>query len=156
MIIHWPLTVEGEAPAPVHPRPGKNATTHKQVLIVDDDTLVRETIAGMLTGLGYETIQAEGVTEALDILSASTEVGLVMTDLMMPELSGKDLMRAMRGRGDQRPVVLVSGYDEGDGLALEPSEVPEARLNKPFTLADLRATLSRLEHNEGLAQRVSA
>jgi signal transduction histidine kinase/CheY-like chemotaxis protein len=143
-IAHWPLYT-GEVIEPHTADEALDYTAESAVvLIVDDDNLVRETIAGMLTALGHQAVQAQGVTEALELLATTPEVAMVITDFMMPGLNGRDLIGAMRDGGDDRPAILVSGYEESALLEGKSTHEPQARLGKPFTLGELRVTLGRV------------
>jgi signal transduction histidine kinase/CheY-like chemotaxis protein len=111
------------------------------VLIVDDDTEVRQATAAMLTDLGCEVIDVSGGAEALVVLG-NTRVGcdVVVADYAMPQMNGLELTSAIRARGWALPVILATGYAEfpdpgGSEMMLS------AVLRKPFTLHQLRETI---------------
>jgi PAS domain S-box-containing protein len=111
-----------------------------RVLVVDDEDLVRASTAVMLAELGYDIVEAASAEEALGLLDGPAGFDLLVTDHMMPGMSGVDLARAVRASRPQTRVLITSGYAEVDGLA---PDVP--RLAKPFRQADLAATLARLD-----------
>jgi CheY-like chemotaxis protein len=80
-----------------------------RVLLVDDDLLAGEIVAAILEEAGHEVVLAEGPRQALDILAAEEVFAGVISDMNMPELSGLDLLREMRGRGCRLPFLLLSG-----------------------------------------------
>jgi CheY-like chemotaxis protein len=105
---------------------------------VDDEALVRASTADMLAELGYEVVEAESGEEALDLID-SRRPDLVITDHLMPGLSGTDLARILAAERPELPVLIVSGYADLDGL---PADLP--RLTKPFRQADLAACVANL------------
>ena len=108
-------------------------------LLVDDEELVRTSTADMLADLGYEVVEAVSGEEALRIVERGTRIDLLVTDHLMPGMTGTDLARAFKERYPGTPVLLVSGYAEAEGMA------PDlARLTKPFRQADLAASLASL------------
>lgn len=83
------------------------------VLVVDDDPLIREVLRRTLEGHGYEVVLAESVKEAWSSLSWD-DFDLVLTDLQMPEESGMTLLRDIKHRLPQLPVVMITGYGTMD------------------------------------------
>ena len=108
-------------------------------LLVDDEELVRMSTADMLADLGYAVTEAASAEEALRLLDAGIKVDVLITDHMMPGITGAELAREFRERRPGMPVLIVSGYAEGHGMA---PDVP--RLTKPFRQADLAASLAEL------------
>jgi PAS domain S-box-containing protein len=108
------------------------------VLLVDDEPLVRASTADMLTELGFEVVEADSGTDALALLDVR-EPDLVITDHLMPGLSGTDLALVLAAERPHLPVLIVSGYADLDGL---PADLP--RLTKPFRQADLAAAVGKL------------
>lgn len=108
-------------------------------LLVDDEELVRATTSYMLADLGYHVIEAASGEEALQMLEAGRRFDLVVTDHLMPGISGTELARAVHALQPGIPVLLVSGYAERKGL--DPN-IP--RLHKPFRKDELEASLSKL------------
>ena len=101
------------------------------LLLVADEPLVRASTADMLTELGYEVEEAGSGQEALALIEARPP-DLVITDHLMPGLSGTDLARILAAERPGLPVLIISGYADLDGL---PPGLP--RLTKPFRQADL-------------------
>jgi PAS domain S-box-containing protein len=113
-------------------------TTAGTVLLVDDEPLVRASTADMLTELGYEVVEADSGSDALALIDLRVP-DLVITDHLMPGLSGTDLAMILASERPGLPVLIVSGYAEIDGL---PADLP--RLTKPFRQADLADCVARL------------
>jgi CheY-like chemotaxis protein len=110
------------------------------VLLVDDEELVRASTADMLAELGYAVVEADSAEEALRLVNSGVAPNLLVTDHLMPGLSGTALAHELRGRWRDLPVLLISGYAEAEGVA--PDLV---RLVKPFRRADLAAKLGELK-----------
>ena len=105
-------------------------TDPRVVLVVEDEAAVRMFCCTVLRRSGYEVLEAPGPMEALDTLQ-HTRVGLVLTDITMPGMNGKEMVKRIDRR--QQPdlkVLYMSGYSEN----LEPGL---DFLEKPFTSADL-------------------
>jgi CheY-like chemotaxis protein len=107
--------------------------------LVDDEDLVRMSTADMLMDLGYEVVEARSAEEALRMVQEGLHPDLVVTDHLMPGMSGVDLAHDLRSRWVDLPVLIVSGYAEADGLA---AGLP--RLTKPFRSSELAASLADL------------
>jgi two-component system, response regulator PdtaR len=110
-----------------------------RVLIVDDEPLVRMTIADMLRLGGFEVLEAGAGTQALQLLSASEQpVVALVSDVRMPGINGVDLSHQVRSAHPQMPIVLVSGDTQPD-----PTQLPVGTrfLRKPARLRELVATV---------------
>ncbi len=82
------------------------------VLVADDDPLVRDMIAIILQDEGYRVDTAENGAEALKKFSSGEDVGLIVSDMNMPEMDGLSLIRAVRDRGDDVPIIILTGNSE--------------------------------------------
>lgn len=113
----------------------------KKILVVDDEFDLLQTICATLELGGYEPDAAGNAREALKKIAAS-KPDLVLTDVMMPYMSGYDLVEAIRKLPDREdvPLILMS--------AIDPAQHPQGRwdavLPKPFTLDKLLATVGEL------------
>lgn len=112
-------------------------------LVVDDEDLVRASTVHMLGELGYDVIEARSAEAALALLDNGTHADLLVTDHMMPGLSGTDLARRVRDRHPDIRVLVISGYAEIKGIA---SDLP--RLAKPFKQYDLAASIAQIDRPE--------
>ncbi|MET0407340.1 MAG: ATP-binding protein [Hyphomicrobium sp.] len=108
-------------------------------MLVDDEELVRLSTADMLMDLGYEVVEARSGEEALRLIDGGIEPDLVVTDHLMPGMTGVELAKALRSSRPALPLLIISGYAEEDGI--DPSL---ARLTKPFRNAELAASLAAL------------
>jgi CheY-like chemotaxis protein len=109
------------------------------VLLVDDEELVRASTAGMLADLGYRVVEADCGESALALVNQGLVPKLLVTDQLMPGLSGTDLAVRLRDRFAALPVLIVSGYADLDSLS---PAFPH--LSKPFRQAELAAALDKV------------
>ncbi|HGH5889596.1 TPA: ATP-binding protein [Klebsiella pneumoniae] len=125
------------APAVDEPPPAGE----RLALVLEDEEDVRQTICEQLYQLGWLTLETASGEEALQLLEASPDIALLISDLMLPgALSGADVIHTARRRFPALPVLLISGQD------LRPAQnpaLPEVEwLRKPFTRAQLAQALS--------------
>ncbi|HEY2049844.1 MAG TPA: ATP-binding protein [Caulobacteraceae bacterium] len=111
-----------------------------RALVVDDEELVRASTADMLAELGYDVVEAVDAGDALRLLDGAGQIDVLVTDHMMPGMTGVDLARRVRASRPRTRVLIVSGYAEIEGLA---PDLPW--LAKPFRQTDLAAVLFRLD-----------
>ena len=108
-------------------------------LLVDDEDVVRLSTADMLLDLGYRVVEAASAEVALRLIDEGLSVDLLVTDHLMPGMTGTDLARIVRARLPQAPVLIISGYAEVDGVA---ADLP--RLTTPFRREELAFSLRAL------------
>jgi PAS domain S-box-containing protein len=112
-----------------------------RVLLVEDDVQVASLTSAMLAELGYEVIPVTTGQAALNELAATSGIGLVLSDVMMPGgMDGMALVREMRQRRISLPVVLVSGFSAAAKCEADNEGIP--LLPKPYTLGDLASQLA--------------
>lgn len=133
----------GATERPSEPAPGGGRT----VLLVEDQEAVRAVLERALTRLGFSVLCAADGAAALALLDEhEAAVDLVVTDVVMPRMTGTELLQRLRQRWPQLPAVLVTGYspESLDGVLADPRN---RLLTKPFTPAALldeaRALLER-------------
>jgi two-component system cell cycle sensor histidine kinase/response regulator CckA len=104
--------------------------TPRTILIVDDERAVRELVAAALTRAGFHVRTAGSAEEALD-LEARHPVDLLVTDVILPKISGPELANRIRTRSPHTRVLFISGYT-GNALSGEDLRGGNAFLPKPF------------------------
>jgi DNA-binding NtrC family response regulator len=112
-----------------------------RILIIDDDVAVRTTVRHLLERAGYEIIEAGDGREGSRMLDG---VDLVITDLLMPEVDGVDLLGMIRREGRTVPVIAMSGGGKVDSksyLDVAKALGAFATIAKPFELDHLLATV---------------
>jgi signal transduction histidine kinase/ActR/RegA family two-component response regulator len=110
------------------------------ILVVEDDPRVSRATVGALEELGYRPIACASGHEALDILKRENGIDLVITDVMMPEMTGPELVREVARRWPHIAVLFVTGYvgEAGDADELSGQEI----LRKPFTVSALAGAVA--------------
>lgn len=117
----------------------------ERILLVEDDSAVARVTTRILTRAGYEVDYADHGQAGLDALaSAGDPYDLVMTDIIMPGMSGADLAREMSVRYPMVKVLFVSGYPDDDELVRTVAQDQLPFLAKPFSTAVLLQTVRRL------------
>jgi signal transduction histidine kinase len=130
--------------SPVEPLPAQEADrTDKLILVLEDEADVRQTLCEQLHGLGYLTLEAECGEQALALLAASEDIGMLISDLMLPgQMSGAEVINYARQHYPHLPLLLISGQD------LRPAHNPALPdvelLRKPFTRVQLAQALRRI------------
>lgn len=105
------LPVDPQATGRGGPSSRTLARASGRILLVDDEELVRNVAARMLRSLGYEVVMAEDGVRALEVYQAERErIDLVILDMLMPQLDGRQTLQALRGLPSDVPVLFCSGY----------------------------------------------
>ena len=126
------------------------------LLIVDDDSLIRDTLHELFSE-NHECHTADRAEQALAYLEVET-YDVVLTDIAMPELSGRELLKQIQAKHPATPVIVISGLsNEGDARALM-NMGAFAYFAKPFKLEDIEEAVDRAiaRHHELAAQKQSA
>ncbi|MBF0035168.1 ATP-binding protein [Citrobacter freundii] len=118
----------------------------KLVLVLEDEDDVRQTLCEQLHLLGYMTLEAANGEQAMHLLAASSEIDILISDLMLPGgLSGVDVVNHAQAHYPQLSILLISGQD------LRPAHNPAlpdvALLRKPFTRGELAQALRKSEQS---------
>src|SRR5450759_4171633 len=104
------------------------------ILMVEDDDGVRRLACHVLEPLGYSVLCAESGGQALDLARDHREkIDLVLTDVVMPEMSGREVERRLAEAGHAARVLFMSGYSDDAVLRHGVLETGVAFLQKPFT-----------------------
>ena len=118
----------------------------KTLLIADDDPTVLTLATLVLQKADYRCLKATSATEALQILMGSPEVDALVSDILMPGMTGIELGHAVRREKRDLPILLISGFpgadkDDSMGLFQQPKV---AFLPKPFTPTQLKSAVDSL------------
>jgi CheY-like chemotaxis protein len=108
------------------------------VLLVEDEPDLLEATAELLRSLGYEVLTASNGSEAMDVLSRRGSIGVLFTDVVMPDgIDGIQLARSTRSLHPDIRIVLASGYPLPALKAQHGNLSDFAFIHKPYRLADL-------------------
>lgn len=131
--------------------PGGSDEAPPTILVVEDEEALRHLVVRMLSRLDYRTLEA---SDGLKGLALGTEhagaVDLVLSDVVMPGLSGPDMVAAMRKAGFEAPVAFMSGYS---GAELTGADRHIHFLPKPFTMKELGSFVARVLESASPAHR---
>jgi two-component system, cell cycle sensor histidine kinase and response regulator CckA len=133
------LTARSEAPG----APSSSGRGRETVLLVEDEPTVLKLTEVMLQRLGYTAIAAQGPADALRLAeSYPGKIELLVTDVIMPAMSGAELAKMLRARDANLKILFVSGYA---GASVSKQGVLESAnfLQKPFTVAELASAVRR-------------
>ncbi|HEY3013183.1 MAG TPA: MASE1 domain-containing protein [Gemmatimonadales bacterium] len=144
--IYLPLRAGTVAPTKVDSAPLRSAA-RESILVVEDEPPVRHIMKRSLEAAGYTVLEAGTPTEALDVLGRTTErISLLLTDVVMPGDSGRELAERVAELMPGIPVLFTSGYTDGEIVSRGLLGPDAAFIQKPFTPAGLvRAVRERLE-----------
>jgi signal transduction histidine kinase/ActR/RegA family two-component response regulator len=131
------------APEHLGAGPGEAPRGTETVLVAEDDAGVRQFVTAALRGLGYQVLEAEDGEAALRASAAHPgPVHLLLSDAVMPRLSGRELWERLRARRPGARVVFMSGYTS-EVFRLDVAGAPRDVLAKPFTPAELARAIRR-------------
>jgi CheY-like chemotaxis protein len=145
--VYLPAKVSGKSSTRSHAKKPVSPFKDTLILLVDDDRMVRELTNHMLGKLGYEVIMASSPQEAIEIGRTRSDFNLLLTDVIMPEMNGRDLYDTLRETHPDLQCLYMSGYtsnvivhrgviDEGVGF-----------IQKPFDLSSLGMKISEVLEN---------
>jgi CheY-like chemotaxis protein len=114
------------------------------ILLVEDDAEVREFSASALAHLGYRVLEAPESSTALNILTEHSEIALLLTDVGLPGLNGRQLAEEARRRVPRLKVVYTTGYARNAIVHHGGLDAGVDLLAKPFTTAELGRRLQEV------------
>jgi DNA-binding NtrC family response regulator len=116
-----------------------------KVLVVDDEPLMRLFVVRALRGAGYEPVEAESATRALELLAREgSDISLLLSDVEMPGISGSELVERARGLRPALPTLLMSGSAKHWLVNEQLMQRDADLLQKPFRIAELLGKLEQL------------
>ncbi len=132
--------------SPARDKEGKESSMSKPlILVVEDEPHIREMLAEMLEGQGFQVVSAANGQEALEWLKEHNfSVDLIITDVVMPKMDGVQLFRELQKFAPQIPMIFISGYAEH---ILEKYGVDETSfkiIKKPFTFSQILGEIRKL------------
>jgi PAS domain S-box-containing protein len=138
--LYLPVAMDEQASAAQDVTEHASRTVQKlAILTVDDDPLVALNTSALLEELGHTVYSAPSALHALDILRREKKIDLLITDQLMPDMTGSELATRIRAENVHIPIILATGYAElapGEGQGLP-------RLAKPFSQRELAEAIAR-------------
>jgi CheY-like chemotaxis protein len=134
--VFLPAAAPPDAPQQAGRQPDLRGT--ETVLLVDDEAMVREFGRSALERFGYTVLVANNGREAVRIFEENAEeIGLVLLDLMMPEMGGDEAIGVLKSKRPGLRVIVMSGYSESEVLKMFAGKGVSGFLQKPFTATRL-------------------
>lgn len=128
--------------------PESSSEPRRVVLVVDDEQGLRDLVCRTLQAEGYSTLEAGHGAEALEVMEAAPDaVHLVVTDVVMPGMDGRELGRRISQRWPDLPILYISAYDVNDIFWRGSPRQSAPFLQKPFPLEGLLTTVRGLIHS---------
>lgn len=106
----------------------------RKLLVIDDDTRLLASYRDLLTPYGFEVLTAPDGSDAVPIVEQNPDILLVILDLAMPRMDGREWLRWFRTSRKESPVIIISAYKLGPA---EDELKPAVVLEKPFHVAEL-------------------
>jgi len=123
-------------------------TKQASILVVDDEKMVAENLVEFLTLIGHHATAAYGGKEGLEAFRNGA-FDLVITDLMMPDMDGMQLMEAIKTIDAKTPVLMITGHGTIESAVAAIKKGAYDFIPKPFNLSELEVIANRaLEHRE--------
>lgn len=115
----------------------------KKILIVDDDNELRANLSEVIQGAGYSTIEAANGNEAVENIMARN-FDVILLDLMMPGISGTDLLNEIRKLSPRAKVIMITAFATIDNAVQAIRKGASDYISKPFRINDLLMTIRRV------------
>lgn len=143
-VFHIYLPVSEEVPSPREERQEINKGTGI-ILLVDDEELIRVSTHSMLEEMGYEVLVAENGAQALEVYrSRHQEIDLVILDMIMPVMSGRQTFAALKAIDGQCRVVIASGFSKEEDMAELKKQGVKGFISKPYRRHELALLLQEI------------
>ncbi len=141
--LYFPITDSQPRGEPEVTEPQALTVGHT-VLVVEDEALIRQNLCECLLQLGCQVLEAADGLEAISIFEEHQgNIDLVLTDLVMPHMSGHELWTQLTERDPQLSFLFMSGYTEDSALRHKILSRQAVFLSKPFSVADLSTAIQR-------------
>jgi PAS domain S-box-containing protein len=151
--IYLPLSAPPRLQAPTHDRASGSHSIAARVLVVDDEDLVREVAARSLEQAGFRVQRARHGREALQIVESAPRFDLVVSDVVMPVMGGRELGQRLAGIDPELPIIWMSGHPREalsdivgtaeDGRYLQKPVAPDFLVNAVRRVLQLKAGVER-------------
>ena len=145
-IVYLRRTDEPETPRPEEPKKPQRAKRKEHVLVVDDEEPIANLTQRQLEKLGYRVTKHTSGLEASQTLSPASDIALVLADLTMPGVTGRDIALKLSETNGNPPVLLMSGFREAAAERARSSGAI-GLLGKPFRLVELSEAISKALNN---------
>ncbi|MCA9873731.1 MAG: PAS domain S-box protein [Anaerolineales bacterium] len=149
--VYLPASTDAVIENTVTPPPAARQRGSETILLAEDEEMLRELVHMTLQEMGYTVLPASNGREALHLAQRYTDqIDLLLTDVVMPHLSGRELSEALAGQRPKMKVLFMSGYMDDAIVRHGVLQAKVSFLPKPFTQSDLaRKVRQVLDQHEG-------
>ena len=147
--LYLPVAASAEREAEPHARAPAQEGSGQTVLLVEDDDSVRLLVREVLEELSYHTLEASNGDQAIPILMSGRHIDLLVSDVGLPGINGRQLAELARRQRPDLPVLFVTGYAENAAIRSHFLGTNMDMITKPFAIADLSAKIARMVRREG-------
>jgi len=144
VLIRLPA-ITGTGPAAAPAASAAPSSGPMDILLVDDDELIRAALPGLVESYGHRLRAVPGGREALDLLGAGAAVDLVILDLNMPGMNGAETLKQIRRMRPALPVLLATGHLDDATADLLKRSGNTLSITKPFSMAELDQRFAELK-----------
>ncbi|HSN15700.1 MAG TPA: response regulator [Anaeromyxobacteraceae bacterium] len=156
-VLYFPAQAAPEAqPAVVRPAVTPVPERAPLILVAEDEPAVRAVAERCLVQRGYRVAAAQDGEAALKLARQLTEIDLLLTDVVMPGMNGRQLAEAMRGVHPETPVLFMTGYTDDTALRLGIETNQVRILSKPFTPDGLASAVEEAIRRSPAARAVAS
>jgi signal transduction histidine kinase len=141
--LYLPTTEIGPAPRTESP-PSVPCGEGERVLVVEDDPAVRMLVREVLEELRYQPVEFADPLEALPYLASEARIDLMISDVGLPGMNGRQLAEMARAHRPGLPILFITGYAENAAIRAGFLGANMAMITKPFSLTDLAAKVSQM------------
>ncbi|MEN6474867.1 MAG: HD domain-containing phosphohydrolase [Syntrophaceae bacterium] len=132
--------------------PEKNGTLMSdKVMIVDDDPGIRETLSALIEDLGYATITAEDGLQACDVFEQGPFL-CVFTDIMMPNMTGIELIKKIKSRDISTPVIVITGHASIEVAIDAMRHGASDFISKPFKTKQIEFIINKVKREKSILE----
>lgn len=142
--LYLPVSDAGPSYSDNTPMPSIVEGTGQRILIVEDDPSVRLLVRDVLEELSYVSMEAGDASEAIPILASDVTIDLMISDVGLPGMNGRQLAEIARQHRPDLPILFVTGYAENAAIRAGFLGTNMSMITKPFALDDLAAKVSEM------------
>lgn len=144
--IYLPLSEEMTVPDRKKPRKDTTSNDDQQtILVIDDNEAILYIVKTVLEKSGYRVLSTTSANEAINIVANSgKKIDMLLTDVVMPEMNGKELSRKLRAISPHLKTIFMSGFPQEMNLLDEDTEHEMHFISKPFKIVEFTATIKAM------------
>jgi diguanylate cyclase (GGDEF)-like protein len=128
-------------------------TKKMDILVVDDEEIIRDMLQDVLTEYGYKVWTAANGKEALSLFNKKENIGVVITDIRMPDMDGVEVTRKVRSANSNVSVIAITGYASVESAISILKEGAYDYITKPFNIEEIKIIVDRAIERQALLEQ---